>query len=157
MSSKPAAYENNKRSQHSSSANAATPHNKHNINRPNGCFELIFYGTCSKGERRSYSHTPHMLMATQAHFCALLASSKHKPTLTGSVSILGKTTTTPSLSNVSSHVVSHASYVEDEESSTVPVLAALMQDMLLAAMPESRIFSAVHRQGAIEAHDKLLI
>lgn len=119
-----------------------------NINKksevPNGCFQMLFFGSCSKsasGAKCSYSHDYNVLTRSHAYYSKLLSNSKYKPNgpkkAPGSISHIGE--------------ISFDDVPPDKLSSSLSLICTpdAMQNMFLNALPEASLFSASHRAGYI--------
>jgi hypothetical protein len=47
--------------------------------KPNGCYQLLFYGNCNKGDKCTYSHDYKALAAAHSYYSELLTNSKFRP------------------------------------------------------------------------------
>lgn len=110
---------------------------------PNGCFKMLFFGSCPKleaGNKCSYSHDTQVLVRSHSYYSKLLAQSKYKP---------GNIVRKPPAN------VSAISFVSGEMVNISDTLAMseYMKTEFLNAMPEAALFSASHREGIIELSD----
>lgn len=107
---------------------------------PNGCFQMLLYGQCSKlasKSKCSYSHDAAALTRTHAYVSKLLANSKFKP---------GNIARKPpqALGHISlDYYINTADHMHD-----------VMQNLFLNAIPEANILSAVHRSGHLDLHGR---
>jgi len=105
---------------------------------PNGCFQMLLYGQCSKASSKSkcsYSHDTAALTRTHAYVSKLLSNSKFKP---------------GNIARKPPQALGHVSF--DYYPNTADHMQDVMQNLFLHAIPEANILSAVHRSGQLDLH-----
>ena len=116
---------------------------------PRGCFQMLFFNTCNKGSRCSYSHDHSVLHGAFEFYTKLLAESKYK---TSTPTGILRRNTPGSLS-----LLKDSPLTFEPQDVCKPSLLNWKEDGYLHAFPEAALFSACHRQGSIEIGDSTSI
>ena len=124
--------------------------------KPNGCFHLLFTGSCQKGDKCSYSHDSNRLQQTHAYYLKQLLSSKYKappPSNNHRPSV-------QKFSLVEDALLSpeHLQLLLDSSADLMPTPPVELPDTLLqqlyySSVPEASLFTAMFRPAVLHPPD----
>jgi hypothetical protein len=121
---------------------------------PNGCFQLLFHGTCPRDKDCSYSHDPSILKQSHVHYTELLAKSKYRSTTHEPAPQVFRKP------GMFAHIIDPSSDVPTfDEFSSHGVLESGLADSVInlvrGALPFSSIATPVHREGCLLLADDI--
>jgi len=121
--------------------------------RPNGCFQLLFNGSCKKGDKCTFPHDFKNLQRAHAFYLKQLQASKYR---VSNASPAGNGGPAPMLKSFP-HKLSLIEQFSDFQDASAHLPDGILQQLYFSANPEAPLFQAMFKAATLHVGDPITL